>query len=276
MLSAKHLCVGALSALSLWSGAPANAQFKDLGSAPGQDYEFSVAPYLYLPISTTGSSTIGGVTTDLDISGSELLDALNLAGSLRAEVKKGRYSLIVDGYFASLGASQTVVAPSGILTADVTFRQSWIAALGAYRLHEGPVDSEGSQHFAIDGGVGVRWNRLRQEVDASVDLGTSPGLQTGIGGTEDWIEPVIMLRAGMDLTEEWVLGGRLELGGFGANGSELQWSLLIGGIYQPWENTDLRLGWQFYGIDFATERADGSFGYDVFATGPYLAASFRF
>lgn len=262
-----------VSAIAL--AAPAQAQFRDMGAPATDDYELSITPYLYLPISTTGSSTIAGVTSDLDISGSELLDALNLAGSLRAEVTKGRYSFLLDGYFASLGASTSVTAPAGILTADVTFRQGWIAAMGAYRVYEGSFDDRG-RYIAVDAGLGVRWNRLRQEVAATADLGVGPILQTEIGGTEDWVEPVIMLRAGMDLTEDWLLGGRLELGGFGANGCNLQWSLLIGGVYQPWENTDLRVGWQFYGIDFETNRADGRFAYDVFATGPYLAASFRF
>jgi hypothetical protein len=42
------------------------------------------------------------------------------------------------------------------------------------------------------------------------------------------------------------------------------------------EQTAVRFGWQFYGIDYSTNRSDGKFAYDVFQTGPYLALTYRF
>ena len=51
----------------------------------------------------------------------------------------------------------------------------------------------------------------------------------------------------------------------------------LGGVgYRPWETTSLKFGWQFYGIDFSTNRSDGKFAYDGFQTGPYLALTYQF
>ena len=235
---------------------------------------------MFLPVTTTGTARVAGIRADVDLDGSDILDALNLAGALRAELTQGDFSLIVDGYFAHLGggASATLPGPlGGVARADITFEQGWVAALGSYRLLSGSVDSYGDgADFAVDAGLGVRFNRLKQEVEARVDLGVGPGLQRRLGGTETWVEPTLMLRGGVRLGERWGLGARGEIGGFGAGGNDLQWIVLLGGVYRPWESAALRLGWQFYGIELETDRRDGAFAYDVFQTGPYLGATFRF
>ncbi len=97
-----------------------------------------------------------------------------------------------------------------------------------------------------------------------------------VAGTEVWFEPVLTLRGGVELSDAWTLGARAEVGGFGAGGSDIHWNVLMGADYGPWENVSLKIGWQFYGLDFETERADGSFAYDVFQTGPYLGGTIRF
>ncbi len=42
-------------------------------------------------------------------------------------------------------------------------------------------------------------------------------------------------------------------------GDDLQWRVLGVVGYRPWENTSLKFGWQFYGVDFSTNRSDGKF-----------------
>ena len=59
-------------------------------------------------------------------------------------------------------------------------------------------------------------------------------------------------------------------------GDDLQWRVLGVVGYRPWENTSLKFGRQFYGIDFSTNRSDGKFAYDVVQTGPYLALTYQF
>lgn len=63
----------------------------------------------------------------------------------------------------------------------------------------------------------------------------------------------------MKVAEDWTLGTRADLSGFGVGGDDLQWLVLAGAAWSVSELTSLRLGWQVYGIDFATRRADGRF-----------------
>jgi len=128
----------------------------------------------------------------------------------------------------------------------------------------------------LDLQAGARYNKLKQEIDASVDIGPDPGVQTELGGTETWWEPVIGVRGAIELSERWSAALMADFGGFGVGGDDLQWKVLGGVDYRPWENTSLKFGWQFYGIDFSTNKSDGKFAYDGFQTGPYVAFTYQF
>lgn len=253
------------------------AQETSLAPAAPDEVRFSITPYMFLPVTTTGTSTVAGGSADVDLDLGDIFGALRFSGSLRAELWRGDLGLILDGYYVNLNTTSRFRLPgplAGSAQVDVTTKQSWVTAMGAYRFAQGTMDD--GMRFGVDGYAGLRWNSLRQEVDASVDIGPGPGIQRSLGGTETWWEPVIGLRGAVQVAPELSLGARAELGGFGVNGSDLQWNVLAGADYAPWENASLKLGWQFYGIDFSTNRADGKFAYDVFQTGPYLGATFRF
>lgn len=269
----------AVTALLVFGAFPVSAlaQETDLSPAAPDEVRFSITPYMFLPVSTTGTSTVAGGTADVDLDLGDIFGALRFSGSLRAELRRGDFGLILDGYYVNLNSTSRFTSPGPLgasVQADITTKQSWVTAMGAYRFAQGATDD--GMRFGVDGYAGLRWNSLRQEVAASVDIGPGPGIQRTLGGTETWWEPVIGLRGAVQVAPEWTLGARAELGGFGVNGSDLQWNVLAGADYAPWENASLKLGWQFYGIDFSTNRADGKFAYDVFQTGPYLGATFRF
>jgi len=84
------------------------------------------------------------------------------------------------------------------------------------------------------------------------------------------------VRGVVELSERWKFMARSDFGGFGVSGDHLQWKVLTGFDYRAWERTSIRLGWQFYGIDYSTNRSDGKFAYDVFQTGPYMAFAHHF
>ena len=254
-----------------------------LVSSDDDTWHFSVTPYLFLPVSTTGDSTVAGATAAVDLDLMDVFEALNFAAAGRAEAWKGRFGIMGDVYYANLGGGSTVTLPGpagGTARVDISSKQGWASLLGGYRLLEGSLDPGlvNTQRFAVDVGAGVRYDSLRQEVDASlnVDIGPGIGFQRTLGGTETWWEPVVMLRGSAQIDDRWTAGARVEMGGFGVNGSDLQWLALAGFDYRAWENTSLKLGWQFYGIDYSTTRADGLFAYDVFQTGPYMGATFNF
>lgn len=246
------------------------------------DWRVSVAPYLFLPVTTTGTSTIAGVTADVDLDLSDVLEALNFAASTRFEVWKGDFGLMSDFYYVNLSGGSTVGLPgpgAGTARVDIKTKQGWASVLAGYRFLDGSYDSNsGKRRYTFDAGAGFRYNVLRQEVNANlnIDIGPGFGFQRKLGGTETWFEPVISLRGAAEISERWTLAARADIGGFGVGGDDLQWVVLAGADYRPWDSTSIRIGWQFYGIDFSTNRADGKFAYDVFQTGPYMGLDFRF
>ena len=261
-----------------WVGA-ANAEALAIAGETENDWRFSLTPYLFLPVQTKGTSTVGGVEADLDLSLSEVLDLLQGAASIRGEAWNGDWGVIADLYYVEIeakGGAAVGPASQSYLDAKVTTRQTWFNLMGAYRFAQGETGPV-NRRWALDASAGVRWNTLKQTVDATLTL-PPPDLSqdVSLGGTEEWFEPVIGLRGAWEVAERWTLGARVDLGGFGVNGDKLQYLVLGGADWRPWEKVSFKLGWQFYGIDYETERSDGKFAYDVDQNGPYLGLTFRF
>jgi len=97
-----------------------------------------------------------------------------------------------------------------------------------------------------------------------------------LGGTETWWEPVIAARGIWELSDDWTGVLMADAGGFGVNGSNLQWSTTLGFDYSRWENTSIKFGWRYYSIDFETVRSDGVFAYDVSQSGPFIGLTYSF
>ncbi len=242
------------------------------------EWRFSVSTYAFVPVSTTGTSTIAGGEVDLDFNLSEALELLNFAIAGRSEAWKGDFGVILDASYVDLEMGGDIGLPGpagGTASIDVSIEQAWVSLMGAYRVAHGPYDASG-RRYSFDLQAGARYNSLKQKVDASVDIGPGPGVQTKLGGTETWWEPVIGARGTIELSERWTAALMADFGGFGVGGDDLQWRVLGVMGYRPWENTSLKFGWQFYGIDFSTNRSDGKFAYDVVQTGPYLALTYQF
>ncbi len=85
------------------------------------EWRYDITPYIFLPSSVTGDSTVAGQTVSLDLDTSDLLDLLDFAISGRFEAWKGDYGLILDLNYIKLGADGTVRGPGPLaLNADIT------------------------------------------------------------------------------------------------------------------------------------------------------------
>lgn len=258
--------VGSFVTQVFLGGAVAAQSLPRVGESD-EGWRHSITPYLYLPVSTQGTSTIDGVSGDIDLSLSEVLDLLQGAASVRYEGWNGDWGIQSDLYYVYIGEDGNLPGPAAAdLELDV--RQTYLTLAGSYRFAKGV--NSGGNNYAADVSFGVKWNRLKQEINFG-----SPISRT-LGGTEEWIEPMIGLRYAVDLNEDWRLGARVDLSGFGVNGDDLQYVVLAGADWSAWENVHLRFGYQFYGIDFSTETSSGTFAYDVDQHGPYIGLAFHF
>ncbi len=253
--------------LTLVAVTVANAQALSRNSTDTDAWRHSITPYLFLPLSTKGTSTVDGTSVDLDLNLSEVLDILQGAASVRYEGWRGDFGIISEVYYVKLGEDGNL--PVGNATVDVDVRQTFFNLQAAYRFAEG-VNASG-RRFAADATIGVQWNRLKQEIDLA-----GPGPGRTLGGTEEWFEPLIALRYAVELNDRWSFATRASLSGFGVSGDDLQYVALAGFDWKGWENTSLRFGYQFYGIDYSTDRDGGEFAYDIDQNGIYAAVAFHF
>ena len=91
----------ALAALALLAAAaPAAAQSTDAADT-GDRWLVRIAPYLWAT-SLDGNATVTGIKSDVDVSFSDILEDLSLAGMLLADFQKGRFGVAVNAVYARL------------------------------------------------------------------------------------------------------------------------------------------------------------------------------
>lgn len=247
-----------------------------------EEWKFSLAPYLFLPFATKGTSEVAGTSADLDLDLSDILDLLDVAFSARFEARRGRFGVVTDLYYVDLGLTKgATLEPqqnpnlglTATLNVDVDVKQGWGNVMGMYRVYESAVTSE--RPVSLDLGLGARWNYLKQEIHTDLKISGIGSLQQGLGGSESWWEPVVGARAIKKLSHCLSMAVRLEAGGFGAGGDDLQWSLLAGVERSFGPKYAMRFGYQYYKIDYSTLKSDGRFSYDIYQHGPHMAFVWR-
>lgn len=258
----KHYRLAALLlSTAILPAAQASAQSL---AAPGQnesnsEWRHAAGIYLFTPLRTKGTSTIGGVSAGIDMDLGDVLDVLDFAAAGRYEAWKGDWGLIFDANYAGISEE----SPLGVGNVKVTSRQKWAAFLAAYRVSHGTAAN--GQPFAIDVQGGVRWNSIKQTIRTAGPT---------FGGDENWVEPVLGIRGMWRLNDRWTTIASADIGGFGAGGNDLQYSVNLGFDYQPWDNTALTFGYRYFSVDYSTNG--GTFAYDVYQHGPYIGLKFFF
>jgi hypothetical protein len=244
-------------------------------SMPGRgqsetDWRYSLGLYAFMPVSTTGTSTINGISVPVDLNLRDVLDLLDFALAGRFEAWKGNLGLIVDANYVSLGADGPLPnTPTD--TFSVKVRQKWLALMAAYRVADGTYGAN-NQRFTFDIQGGARLNSLRQ----TLNVKASTGALSTAGGDETWVEAVIGARGMWRLNDKWTTIASIDLGGFGAGGNKLQVGAKLGFDVQPWDNTSIEFGYQYFSMDFSTTLSNGVMAYDVIEHGPYIGVKFLF
>lgn len=244
-------------------------------SMPGRgqsdtDWRYSLGLYSFLPFSTTGTSTVNGTTVPIDLDLGDVLDLLDFALAGRFEAWNGNLGLIADANYVSIGADGPLTGTPNA-TFSVNLRQKWLALLAAYRVADG-VYGANNQRYTFDIQGGARLNTLRQTLNVTTVAGALPTA----GGDKTWVEPVIGARAMWRLNDKWTTIASIDLGGFGAGGNKLQVGAKLGVDFQPWDNTSIEFGYQYFSIDFSTTLSNGVMAYDTTQQGPYVGVKFLF
>lgn len=128
-------------------------------AAKDDGWEFQLKPYGWLT-GLDGTLSAGDLSTDVDISPTEVISHLNWAVFLQAEARRGRWGLMFDGFYAELSGGGT--PPHGLYSeTNFTQSQAMVELALAYRVLEG-------QSGFVDIFAGARYINLEVDLQAAI------------------------------------------------------------------------------------------------------------
>jgi hypothetical protein len=225
-------------------------------------WEFRTSMYGWLT-AMEGTTGVGPLTSDVDVSFGDLFDHLEMAAALQFEARNGPWGIILDGFYAKVGASGNPPGPF-YDHVDIESEQFLGEAYAAYRFFEKP-----EQGFA-DLYTGVRYNSLTMDFEGTKN-GPGKLLPTEISAEKDWLDPIVGVRAQWYLSDKVYLAGKSDVGGFSV-GSDLAWSVQGTVGYQFTKSVSSEIGYRYMSTDYT----DGAFTYDINLRGIYTSLNIKF
>jgi hypothetical protein len=259
----QHIVAAALCASFTWLSAVTDAAADKASPSPlsTDDWSLSISPY------TWGASLEGSIApfpgapeADVDVSFSDILKHLDLAGMVIAQLRYERFAGYMDLVYTDVSADQNT--PLGILFDDVDLESEvFIGTVGgAYR----PIETD---HASLDLLVGVRvWY-----VDTDLKLRGGLLPDQDFENNENWVDPVIGLHGHYQFDNGIFLTNLIQVGGFGA-ASDLTWDALGAVGYQFKESISAIAGYRHLEVDYH----HNGFVFDVELSGPVIGMTILF
>jgi hypothetical protein len=221
------------------------------------EWKHEVAPYLW-GAALDGTTGIGNVTADVDVSFGDILDNLEMAFMGVYRASRDRFSITTDFVYMGLGATER--GPGGRLEADIDVDQLALEVNAGYEVVE---------RLTLFGGL--RYNDLSTEVRARGPLGNVVGAE----GDESWVDPLVGAHYSIPITDVWSATLRGDIGGFGV-GSDFAWQGVASFRWQITPRVGTALAYRYMAMDYEDDAPRGRFKYDMTISGPALGVVFTF
>lgn len=248
-----------LVAVVVGSGATARAADPDPDA-----WRVNVTPYVWAA-GLYGDVTAKGITASPSAS---FLDILESSDSLigfqgHVGVSRGRFTGFADVLYLKLG-----VEGLGPTRLDLESRM-WFIEFGLeYRLLD-TTDASG-RGVALDAYVGGRYSYLE------IDLDTAGVPSTNL--SKEWIDPIVGGQVIVNVTPQFFLVARGDIGGFGV-GSDFAWSVtgLLGYRWQGWGlDWAVLAGYKALAQDYESGSGLQRFRWDTTMHGPIMGLRISF
>lgn len=232
-------------------------------SSQADDWKFIVAPYGQLPF-ISGDTSLGRVEdAEVDVSPSDILDTLELAGMLQVEaLHSSGFGASLNYGFMKLGDSFS--GPAGYTKFDGDLFQGVLEGYLSYRLTY--------ENSTLDFYTGARWWDLDIELSAENALG-----KVGIDRDPNWVDPVIGIRFAPTISDDWRLLLQGDIGGFDVS-SDSSYNLMGGVLWDAGETFSVALLYRTLWVDYnkGSPGETNRFTYDTLTHGPLLGLVLRF
>ena len=235
-----------------------------------------------------GSVTIKGIEAKVDMSFSDILSDLELAGMMHMEAKKGKWGFFLDPTYMKLKTSgegtRSFRGPLGQQTvdafvdADISMEQWAVDFGGFYEFAKIPVGQDKDKMMYLDILAGGRYWYLSGDIDVGLVLdanGNQVARSISQSGSRQWIDPFVGLRTRFQLTKDLMMVFRGDVGGFSI-GSKFAWNVSGYLGYSVSEMVSLWAGYRALGVNYQNGSGNDKFVYDVTIQGPAIGVGFRF
>jgi hypothetical protein len=249
---------------SEWTPPTAAVAYGDPCGSPCLRWHVTVGAWIWGLDGTLGT---GGREAEVDSDWTDTLehvDAIEFALNARVRAEWGPWSASVQLDGADVGDSVTF-REGGRLTIDADASVWILQAQVGHVCFGGPLGcSPCAPSVCVEAYAGLRAYFLSIDLEAS---------QVGpeVHGSEDWVDPIVGIRADFTFGPRWGAVLEADVGGFGA-GSDLSWNLLAAVRHRFSGSVALSLGWRVLDVDYE----NGDFVFDVRMSGPLLALTFTF
>jgi hypothetical protein len=264
-----------MSFLVVFLACPVKAQ--EQTSSP-DDWEIRLMPYFWM-ISVDADATVSGLSGSVDLSFGDVFDYLDCGAMGRMEAWKGKWGFTFDGVYMNLGADGSFEGTRGVTRFDLDVdARLGMADFGlAYRIFEQPFGNNNEQRLTLEPYGGLRYAYLRQKIDLEATIPEVGSQGATLGGSEDWVEPLIGGRIRWDLNDTWAFSFRGDAGGFGiGSASDLMWQLEGSVVFRLTDNISLNAGYRMADLDYSRHSGSNEFGVDLQAKGPFLGMTIIF
>ena len=235
------------------------------GSLMAQDknktdqWQFVIEPYLWTP-GIDGSTSNGA---DFSVDMGDVLSDLQFAFMGVVGVKKGKWSFMVDTFYADLkdtkDSSVTVFNSTVAFQTEVQVKTWIVTPVIGYNL----IDCEKGKLDII---AGARY--LKVEVDVNVNSDRARALNPEFSGSDDFWDGILGLKGEIALYEKLYMPLYLDIG---TGDNDFTWQV-AGGLGYRFGACDVVAGYRYLSWDFK----DSSSIKDMNLSGPYIGLKFIF
>jgi len=232
-------------------------------------WQYEITPYV-MTAGLEGTAGVRGVTSDVDMSISDVLDDLEMGFMGVLAARKGPWMYSLEGVYFKLGSegAKSVTGPFGHVKVngalELTSKMYIYQGSIGYRVLDGTT--------SVDAIAGLRYTKL--EADMTVTITTTPGIvfpggARSASGSESWTDAVVGAIVHHPVSDNVSLLGYADVGG---GGSDLTYQVIAGADWEFNKGYTARAGYRLLDWDY---EEDGNV-WDMTASGPYLGLGIRF
>ena len=254
---AKYSCLLVALAALVVVMLPGSLMAKDTGKT--DQWQFMIEPYLWAP----GINTTAANGTDVSIDIDDVLSDLEFAAMGLVGVQKGKWSFMIDIFYADLKDTSDGSIRTSIRTIDLNAEvglKSWIVTpVVGYNL----INYEKSK---LDIVAGARY--LKIDLDASLNSNITGARNPEVSGSDQYWDGIVGLKGEIALYEQLYLPLYLDIG---TGNSDFTWQVDAGLGYR-FALCDVVAGYRYMSWNFK----DDNYLKDLNLSGPYMGLNSYF